>query len=82
MTLTLDFANRGASTLQLLDELDAVVRQAGGAVNPYKDARMSAENFQAFFPQWEEFSAYADPCFSSSFWRRVTGREAAMERAA
>lgn len=82
VTLTLDFANRGASTLRLLDELDAVVRQAGGAVNPYKDARMSAENFQAFFPQWKEFSAYTDPCFSSSFWRRVTGREASLEHAA
>ncbi len=72
VTLTLDFANRGRKTLALLDELDSVVREAGGAVNPYKDARMSAESFQAFFPQWRAFTAYADPCFSSSFWRRVT----------
>ena len=81
VTLTLDFANRGDKTLALLDELDAVVRQAGGAVNPYKDARMSAESFQTFFPQWRDFAAYADPCFSSSFWRRVTEAVPVKEKA-
>lgn len=72
VTLTLDFSNQGRKIFALLDDLDAVVRDAGGAVNPYKDARMSAESFQGFFPQWRAFSAYMDPCFSSSLWRRVT----------
>jgi len=72
LTLTLDFPNRGASTLALLDELDALVGRAGGCVYPAKDARMSAASFQGYFPQWKEFSRYADPHFSSSFWRRVT----------
>ena len=72
VTLTLDFSNQGRKIFELLDDLDAVVRDAGGAVNPYKDARMSAESFQGFFPQWRAFSAYMDPCFSSSLWRRVT----------
>lgn len=71
-TLTLDFSNEGAKTLTLLDGLDAVVRQAKGRVNPYKDARMSAESFQAFFPHWRNFEPFIDPAFSSSFWRRVT----------
>lgn len=71
-TLTLDFSNEGAKTLGVLDELDAVVRQAHGRVNPYKDAHMSAESFQAFFPQWRTFEPFIDPAFSSSFWRRVT----------
>ncbi|HYT34663.1 MAG TPA: FAD-binding oxidoreductase [Ktedonobacteraceae bacterium] len=72
LTLALDFAYGGQKTLQLLDELDRIVGQSGGAVYPAKDARMSAENFQAFFPRWQEFAQYIDPHFSSSFWRRVS----------
>ncbi len=74
ITLALDFAYRGESTLRLLDELDRMVADAGGAVYPAKDARMSAESFRQFFPQWEAFAEQVDPKFSSSFWRRVTGR--------
>jgi FAD/FMN-containing dehydrogenase len=76
LTLALDFAYGGPKTLRLLDDLDAIVLRSGGAVYPAKDARMSAENFQAFFPRWKEFSAYIDPNFSSSFWRRVTANAA------
>lgn len=72
VTLALDFPNEGEKTLALFDELDALVREGGGVVYPAKDARMSAENFQAFYPEWKAFSRYVDPNFSSSFWRRVT----------
>jgi FAD/FMN-containing dehydrogenase len=72
VTLALDFPNRGASTLQLLDSLDEITRQAKGAVYPAKDARMSASSFQQYYPAWNEFRRYIDPHFSSSFWRRVT----------
>ena len=75
ITLALDFAYDGQKTLQLLDDLDTIVRESGGAVYPAKDARMSAENFQAFFPKWREFAHYVDPHFSSSFWRRVSFSE-------
>jgi hypothetical protein len=72
LTLALDFAYSGQQTLQLLNELDKIVIQSGGAVYPAKDARMSAESFQSFFPQWKQFAQHIDPHFSSSFWRRVT----------
>jgi FAD/FMN-containing dehydrogenase len=72
LTLALDFAYGGQKTLQLLDKLDKIVLQSGGAVYPAKDARMSAASFQAFFPRWKEFAQYVDSHFSSSFWRRVT----------
>lgn len=72
VTLALDFPYRGERTLALLDRLDRVVQDEGGAIYPAKDARMSAEGFQSFYPQWREFSQYIDPKFSSSFWRRVT----------
>jgi len=71
-TLTLDFPNRGARTEVLLAELDRITIEAGGRVNPYKDARMSAETFRASFPQWRDFARHVDPGFSSDFWRRVT----------
>ncbi len=72
LTLALDFAYAGEKTLRLLEELDAIVRQYDGSVYPAKDARMSAESFQQFYPRWREFARYIDPHFSSSFWRRVS----------
>ena len=72
VTLALDLPMRGAGTLALLERLDAVVRDAGGAIYPAKDARMSPETFRASFPNLGEFQAHVDPAFSSSFWRRVT----------
>ena len=72
LTLALDFAYAGEKTLHLLEELDAIVRHYDGAVYPAKDARMSAESFQQFYPRWQEFAQSIDPHFSSSFWRRVS----------
>lgn len=71
-SLALDFPNRGASTLALLDRLDRVVTEAGGRIYPAKDGRMAASVFQAGYPRWPELEAARDPKFSSAFWRRVT----------
>jgi len=73
VTLALDFPIDKGPLFALLNELDAVVRRAGGVLYPAKDARMSAADFQAFYPQWQRLAEFADPRFSSSFWRRVTG---------
>jgi len=73
VTLALDFPIRGESTFQLFRELDDVVRGAGGRLYSAKDACMSAADYQAYYPQWENFSRFIDPAFSSSFWRRVMG---------
>jgi FAD/FMN-containing dehydrogenase len=75
ITLAIDFANRGPSTLALLERLDGLVGDGGGAVYPAKDARMSPASFRRFFPAWQSFATHVDPKFSSSFWRRVTGSE-------
>lgn len=71
-TLALDFPNTGMATFVLLDQLDEIVAQAGGAVYPAKDARMNGKRFRQYFPNWEAFLPFVDPNFSSSFWRRVT----------
>ncbi|TPM96128.1 FAD-binding oxidoreductase [Mesorhizobium sp. B2-1-3A] len=72
-TLTLDFPNKGAATLALLGELDRITTAAGGAVNPYKDARMSAATFAASFADWPRLEALRDPAFMSDFWTRTAG---------
>ena len=48
------------------------MRRHAGRVYPAKDARMSASNFQSFFPEYRKLESFVDPAFSSSFWRRVT----------
>ena len=73
VTLALDFPMRGARTLALLERLDAIVMDAGGAIYPAKDARMSRETFRRSFPRLQEFVPHVDAAFSSSFWRRVHG---------
>ncbi len=70
-TLALDFPNDGPDLLKMLDRLDHIVSEAGGAVYAAKDARMSPSLFRQAYPAWEEFSRFIDPRFSSGFWRRV-----------
>lgn len=70
-TLTLDFPHRGQKTLDLLDMLDAMTVGCGGAVNPYKDNRMSPQTFALSFPEWRRLEALRDPAFMSGFWART-----------
>ena len=71
VTLALDFPNRGAKTEKLFQALDKIVFEAGGTLNPSKDARMSREMFQAGFPGVIEFAKFRDPKIVSDFSRRV-----------
>ena len=71
VTLTLDFPYDGLPTMHLFDDLHALVREAGGAFYPAKDTHMTPEEFRLSYPNWETFTQYIDPHFSSSFWRRV-----------
>ena len=74
ITLALDFPLHNPHVFALLDKLDQVVMQAGGAVYPAKDARMSSKAFFSFFPQWPQFEPFIDPEFSSDFLVRVVGK--------
>lgn len=71
--LALDFADRGARTVTLINAIDAEVREAGGAAYPAKDRLMSQLSFAAYYPTLDQFSALVDPGFQSDFWRRVHG---------
>jgi hypothetical protein len=70
-TLALDFPNRGEKTEQLMKTLDQIVFEAGGTLNPSKDARMSREMFAFGYPRIEEFNQFRDPRAVSDFSRRV-----------
>jgi FAD/FMN-containing dehydrogenase len=74
ITLALDFPIRRELTFDLLDRLAHITQEHGGRMYPAKDARMTAAQFQSFYPQWQAFSRYIDPAFDSAFWQRVTGR--------
>lgn len=71
VTLALDFPNDGTATLNLMNELDQIVRESKGRIYPAKDARMSQAMFEISHPRLNEFKALIDPRFSSSLWRRV-----------
>ncbi len=70
-TLALDFPHTGDAVLRLLDRLDRVVDDAGGAVYAAKDARMSASSFRRAYPRLDAFRKHLDPRLISGFWRRV-----------
>lgn len=75
ITLCLDFAFKGAATLNLFKRLHRIVFDNGGAIYPAKDACMTPEEFRLSFPNLNEFIPHIDPAFSSDFWRRVRGGE-------
>jgi FAD/FMN-containing dehydrogenase len=72
--LALDFPVRTDVSFDLLDRLARITLEHGGRMYSAKDARMTAEQYQAFYPQWKGFERYIDPSFDSAFWQRVTGR--------
>jgi len=73
VTVALDFENRGADTLTLFSRLDDVLREAGGALNLSKDARMPKSLFEQSYPRYKELEALRDPGISSGLSRRLMG---------
>ncbi len=71
ITLAMDFPWHGDKTATLLDAFDSITAEAKGRVYPAKDSRMSGKHFRQYYPNWERFMQYKDPCISSSFIRRV-----------
>jgi FAD/FMN-containing dehydrogenase len=74
ITLALDFPIRAEASFDLLQRLANITQEHGGRMYPAKDARMTASQFQSFYPQWRNFASYIDPAFESAFWQRVTAR--------
>jgi FAD/FMN-containing dehydrogenase len=75
ITLALDFPIKPGKSFPLFDRLAEMTREFGGRLYPAKDARMTAQQFREFYPQWERFARYKDRALTSSFWERVTNGE-------
>jgi FAD/FMN-containing dehydrogenase len=73
ITLALDFPIKPEKSFALFDRLATMTNEFGGRLYPAKDARMTAPQFQEFYPQWERFARFKDPALTSSFWERVVG---------
>ncbi len=78
ITLALDFPIKPEKSFALFDRLAEMTYEFGGRLYPAKDARMTAPQFQAFYPQWQRFARYKDPALTSSFWERVVGGQGFM----
>jgi FAD/FMN-containing dehydrogenase len=72
ITLALDFPIKPDRSFPLFARLADMTLEFGGRLYPAKDAAMTASQFQAFYPQWEQLARYRDPLLTSSFWERVT----------
>jgi FAD/FMN-containing dehydrogenase len=72
ITLALDFPIKPGKSFPLFERLADMTLEFGGRLYPAKDAAMTAAQFQAFYPQWEQLARYRDPLITSSFWERVT----------
>jgi len=70
----LDFPIKDA-TFPLLQRLGDMTLEFGGRLYPAKDAAMTPQQFQTFYPDWQRFAQFKDPMLTSSFWERVTGAE-------
>lgn len=72
ISLALDFAQSSFIDSVLFPLLDKIIKSAGGRLYPAKDAHMSAQDFQFFYPNWLKLEQIRDPGINSHFWRRVT----------
>jgi len=73
VSLAVDFPNAGERTEHLFRDLDRLVVQSGGRLNPSKDARMSRTVFESGFPKSQQFELLRDARISSGFSRRIFG---------
>jgi FAD/FMN-containing dehydrogenase len=69
----LDFPIKANISFPLMQRLGDMTREYGGRLYSAKDARMTPDQFRAFYPNWQTFARYRDPAFTSSYWERVTG---------
>jgi len=69
----LDFPIKDGITFPLLQRLGDMTREFNGRLYSAKDSAMTPDQFQTFYPQWQEFARFRDPMITSSFWERVTG---------
>jgi FAD/FMN-containing dehydrogenase len=78
ITLALDFPIKANKSFPLFERLADMTLEFGGRLYPAKDAAMTAAQFQAFYPEWQQLARFRDPLITSSFWERVTGEQSSL----
>jgi len=78
LTLALDFPIKPDKSFPLFERLADMTLEFGGRLYPAKDAAMTAAQFQAFYPDWQQLARFRDPMITSSFWERVTGDQPSL----
>ncbi len=78
ITLALDFPIKPDRSFPLFERLADMTLEFGGRMYPAKDAAMTAAQFQAFYPEWQQLARMRDPMITSSFWERVTGEQPSL----
>ncbi len=78
ITLALDFPIKPDKSFPLFERLADMTLEFGGRLYPAKDAAMTAAQFQAFYPEWDQLARFRDPAITSSFWERVTGEQTSL----
>ena len=61
ITLALDFPIKPGVSFPLFERLADMTLDFGGRLYPAKDAAMTAAQFQAFYPQWQQLARFRDP---------------------
>jgi FAD/FMN-containing dehydrogenase len=74
----LDFPIKENISFPLMERLGDMTREFGGRLYSAKDAAMKPSQFEAFYPNWREFSRFRDPGITSSYWERVTGEKTVL----
>jgi len=72
LTLAMDFQNKGDKTLDMLNNLDEIIIKNSGRVYIAKDCRMDKKSFENFYSNFDKFSKFIDPRFSSTFLERIS----------
>ncbi len=73
LTLAVDF-KANSDSRKLMDRLDQIVGECGGRVYLAKDARMSAESFRKYYPNWEALAEIREQYKSNLYFNSVQSR--------
>ena len=71
----LDFPIKEDISFPLMQRLGDMTKEYGGRLYSAKDAAMTPDQFEAFYPDWQRFARFRDPLITSSYWERVTGEK-------
>jgi decaprenylphospho-beta-D-ribofuranose 2-oxidase len=77
-TLALDLPRAAPGLARALDQLDALVAEAGGRVYLSKDSRLRPDSVRAMYPRLDEWRAVRDQLDPEGLWRSDLSQRAGL----